>query len=92
MGALSWIVFGLIAGLIAKWFTSGSDPKGCLVTVIIGVVGAAIGGWIGTQLGLGTVTGFDLRSFALAVGGAVVLLLVLQAINGRRLKGSNQAS
>ena len=83
MGALSWIVFGLLAGLIAKWLTSGSDPKGCIVTIVIGIVGAAIGGWIGTQLGLGTVTGFDLRSLGLAVMGSVVLLLVLRAVSGR---------
>jgi uncharacterized membrane protein YeaQ/YmgE (transglycosylase-associated protein family) len=83
MGVISWIVFGLLAGLIAKWLTSGSDPKGCFVTIIIGIVGAAIGGWIGTQLGLGTITGFDLRSLALAVVGAVLLLLVLRAVSGR---------
>lgn len=83
MGALSWIVLGLIAGLIAKWFTSGSDPKGCIVTIVIGIVGAAIGGWVGTQLGLGTVSGFDLRSLALAVAGSVVLLLILRALNRR---------
>jgi len=83
MGVLSWIVSGLLAGLIAKWLTSGSDPKGCLVTVIIGIVGAAIGGWVGTQLGLGTITGFDLRSLALAVLGAVLLLLALRAVSGR---------
>ena len=83
MGALSWIVFGFLAGLIAKWFTSGSDPKGCIVTIVIGIVGAAIGGWIGTQLGFGTITGFDLRSLALAVIGSIVLLLVLRAVSGR---------
>ena len=83
MGALSWIILGLIAGLIAKWFTPGSDPKGCIVTVVIGIVGAAIGGWAGTQLGLGTVSGFDLRSLALAIAGSVVLLLILGALNKR---------
>ena len=83
MGALSWIVMGLLAGLIAKWLTSGSDPKGCLVTIVIGIVGAAIGGWVGTQLGLGTVSGFDLRSVALAVMGSVLLLLILRAVSGR---------
>jgi uncharacterized membrane protein YeaQ/YmgE (transglycosylase-associated protein family) len=83
MGALSWIVFGFLAGLIAKWLTSGSDPKGCIVTIVIGIVGAAIGGWVGTQLGLGNVNGFDLRSFALAVAGSVLLLLALRAISSR---------
>jgi uncharacterized membrane protein YeaQ/YmgE (transglycosylase-associated protein family) len=83
MGALSWIVFGFLAGLIAKWLTSGSDPKGCLMTIVIGIVGAAIGGWVGTQLGMGSISGFDLRSLALAVMGSVVLLLILRAVSGR---------
>jgi len=83
MGALSWIDLGLIAGLIAKWITSGSEPKGCSVTIVIGIVGAALGGWVGTQLGLGTVTGFDLRSLALAIAGSVVLLLILGALHQR---------
>lgn len=88
MGALSWIIFGLLAGMVAKWLTSGSDPKGCLVTIVIGIVGAAIGGWIGSQLGLGTVSGFDLRSFSLAVIGSIVLLLILQAVSGRSKSNS----
>jgi len=83
MGALSWIIFGFLAGLIAKWLTSGSDPKGCIVTIVIGIVGAAIGGWIGTQLGLGNVNGFDLRSFALAVLGSILLLVALRALSAR---------
>ena len=83
MGALSWIVFGFLTGLIAKWLTSGSDPKGCVVTIVIGIVGAAIGGWVGTQLGLGNVSGFDLRSLALAVAGSILLLLVLRAVSAR---------
>jgi len=83
MGALSWIVLGFLAGLIAKWLTSGSDPKGCIVTIVIGIVGAAIGGWVGTQLGLGSVSGFDVRSLALAVMGSIVLLLILRAVSGR---------
>jgi uncharacterized membrane protein YeaQ/YmgE (transglycosylase-associated protein family) len=83
MGALSWIVLGFVAGLIAKWVTSGYEPKGCIVTIVIGIVGAAIGGWVGTQLGLGTVSGFDLRSLALAIAGSVVLLLILGALNKR---------
>ena len=83
MGVLSWILFGLLAGVIAKWFTSGNDPQGCIVTIVIGIVGAANGGWIGTQLGLGTISGFDLRSLALAVMGSILLLLILRAISGR---------
>lgn len=82
MGILSWIIFGLIAGLIARWLTPGAGPKGCLVTSALGIAGGAIGGWIGTQLGLGTVNGFDIRSFFLAVLGAMLLLLAYSQLRG----------
>lgn len=74
MGIISWAVFGLIAGAIAKVIMPGKDPGGFIITILIGVAGALIGGFVGTVLGLGTVTGFDLRSFAIAVGGALILL------------------
>lgn len=74
MGILSWIVFGLIAGVVAKWIMPGDDPGGIIVTIIIGVVGAFVGGYVGTLLGLGTVDGFDVRSFFIAILGAVILL------------------
>lgn len=83
MGFLAWIVFGLLAGLLAKFIMPGNDPGGCFVTVILGIAGAAVGGWIGTQLGFGTVTGFDLRSFGLAIGGSVILLLLYRVLRGR---------
>lgn len=75
MGILSWIVIGLIAGALAKWIMPGDDPGGFIITILIGVAGGLLGGFIGTQLGIGAVTGFNLISLALAVGGAVVLLL-----------------
>lgn len=84
MGILSWIIFGLIAGALAKFIMPGKDPGGCLVTILLGVVGAALGGWIGTQFGLGTVDGFDIRSFGLAVLGALILLAIHRVIAGRR--------
>ena len=84
MGILSWIVFGLIAGALAKWIMPGNDPGGCLVTMILGVVGAFVGGYIGTLLGLGTVTGFDLRSFFVAVLGAIVVLVIYRLATGRK--------
>ena len=74
MGILSWIVFGLIAGALAKWIMPGDDPGGLIITTLIGVLGAFVGGYLGTLLGLGTVSGFDIRSFLIAVGGALVLL------------------
>jgi uncharacterized membrane protein YeaQ/YmgE (transglycosylase-associated protein family) len=76
MGILSWIIFGLIAGILAKFFMPGKDPGGFVVTILIGIAGAIVGGFIGDLLGFGTVTGFNLRSFFVAIVGAMLLLLV----------------
>ncbi|MDL1870999.1 GlsB/YeaQ/YmgE family stress response membrane protein [Deltaproteobacteria bacterium PRO3] len=85
MGILSWIVFGLIAGAIAKFLMPGDDPGGCIMTILLGVAGAVIGGFIASTLGIGGgVTNFDLRSFLVAVGGAMVLLLGYRLLRGRR--------
>ena len=80
MGILSWIVLGLIAGAIARGVMPGRGPKGILVTMVIGIVGAFLGGFIGTALGMGSVDGFDLRSLFLSVVGAVALLLGYRAL------------
>jgi len=74
MGILAWIIFGLIAGALAKFLTPGNDPGGFIVTTIIGIVGAIIGGFIAVQLGYGDISGFDLRSFVIAILGAIILL------------------
>jgi uncharacterized membrane protein YeaQ/YmgE (transglycosylase-associated protein family) len=75
VGILSWIVFGLIAGLIAKWIMPGNDPGGFIVTILIGVAGAVIGGFLASALGYGGVDGFNLGSFFIAVVGSIVLLM-----------------
>lgn len=74
MGIISWIVMGLIVGVLAKWIMPGKDPGGVIVTILIGIAGAFVGGFIGTQLGWGDVSGFNLGSILLAVGGAILLL------------------
>lgn len=84
MGILSWIVFGLIAGALAKLLMPGPDPGGCLVTTIIGIAGAVVGGFVGTRLGFGTVTGFDLGSFLIAILGSVILLAIYRAFQRSR--------
>ena len=83
MGLLSWVVFGLIAGAIAKFLTPGRDPGGCIITIIIGIVGAVLGGMIATWLGYGGISGFDFRSFVIAVLGAILLLFLWRMISGR---------
>lgn len=84
MGIISWIVFGLIAGALAKWIMPGKDPGGMIITILLGVVGAFVGGYVGTLLGLGTVDGFDIRSFFIAIVGAVLLLAAYRMITGKR--------
>jgi len=83
MGWISWIVFGLIAGLIAKFLMPGRDPGGFIITILLGIAGAVIGGFIGNALGFGGVTGFDLRSFFVAVLGSLILLFAYRAIKSR---------
>ena len=83
MGWLTWIVFGLLAGIIAKLIMPGKDPGGFILTVIIGIAGAMLGGFISTQLGFGNISGFDLRSFGIAVLGALLLLFIYHRVRGR---------
>lgn len=80
MGIVSWIVFGLIAGLLAKFVVPGDDPGGFIKTTLLGVAGALIGGFVGTRLGFGDVTGFNVRSFAIASAGAVLVLWIYRMV------------
>ena len=85
MGIIAWIVFGLLAGWVAKLLMPGRDPQGCIITMVIGVLGAVIGGFIGSWLGFGAVTGFNLKSFLIAVVGSVLLLALYHLLRGRRV-------
>jgi uncharacterized membrane protein YeaQ/YmgE (transglycosylase-associated protein family) len=82
MGIISWIVFGLIAGILAKLIMPGKDPGGMIVTILIGIAGAMVGGYISTFFGYGNVSGFDIRSLGIAIGGAIVLLFVYRTLKG----------
>ncbi|TDU70820.1 putative membrane protein YeaQ/YmgE (transglycosylase-associated protein family) [Prosthecobacter fusiformis] len=84
MGILSWIILGLLAGGIAKFLMPGKDPGGCFITILLGIVGAAVGGWIGTQLGFGSVQQFDLRGLGIAILGSLILLLIYRMVAGRK--------
>jgi uncharacterized membrane protein YeaQ/YmgE (transglycosylase-associated protein family) len=84
MGILLWAVFGLIAGAIAKYLMPGNAPGGIVATIILGIIGAVVGGFLGTLLGFGNISGFDLRSMALAVGGGLVVLLIYGLTSKRR--------
>lgn len=74
MGILTWIIFGLIAGALAKMIMPGNQSMGWLMTIILGIVGAFVGGFVGSLLGLGTVDEFSFGSMALAVVGALIVL------------------
>ncbi|HEX7181832.1 MAG TPA: GlsB/YeaQ/YmgE family stress response membrane protein [Thermoanaerobaculia bacterium] len=85
MGLIAWVVLGLIAGVIAKLLMPGRDPGGCIVTILIGIVGALLGGFLSTALGFGGLSGdLDWRSLIIAVLGSIVLLVIWRMIRGRR--------
>jgi uncharacterized membrane protein YeaQ/YmgE (transglycosylase-associated protein family) len=80
MGFIVWIVLGLIAGALAKFIMPGRDPGGIIVTILIGIAGALIGGFLSTKLGYGAVDGLDIRSIVIAVIGAIILLILFRVI------------
>lgn len=80
MGILSWILIGLIVGALAKWIMPGPDPGGMIVTILLGIAGAFVGGAIASAMGLGTFTGFNLGSLLIAVGGALLLLFAYRKL------------
>ncbi|MCG8391902.1 MAG: GlsB/YeaQ/YmgE family stress response membrane protein [Pseudomonadales bacterium] len=80
MGILSWIVFGLIAGIIAKWIMPGKDPGGFIITILLGIAGAFVGGWLGSLVGMGSMGSFSLGSFVTAIVGALVLLFLYRVV------------
>ncbi|HAU5064119.1 TPA: GlsB/YeaQ/YmgE family stress response membrane protein [Citrobacter amalonaticus] len=81
MGIIAWIVFGLIAGVIAKLIMPGRDGGGFILTCILGIVGAVVGGCLATMFGIGgTISGFNLHSFLVAVVGAIVVLVVFRLV------------
>jgi uncharacterized membrane protein YeaQ/YmgE (transglycosylase-associated protein family) len=85
MGILSWIVLGLVAGILAKWLMPGPDPGGIIMTILLGIAGAVVGGMAASSLGYGGMSGFDLRGLMIAVGGALLLLIGYRLIANRAL-------
>ena len=83
MGTLSWLLLGLIAGSLAKFVMPGKDPGGFFVTILIGMAGGVIGGFLGSLIGLGKIESFDLGGIFIATVGAIVLILVYRLIRKR---------
>jgi uncharacterized membrane protein YeaQ/YmgE (transglycosylase-associated protein family) len=85
LGIISWIVFGLIAGIIAKLIMPGRDPGGCIITMLLGVAGAFVGGFLYRLFtGREVFFRFDIGSIVVAVLGAVVILAIYRLVAGRR--------
>jgi uncharacterized membrane protein YeaQ/YmgE (transglycosylase-associated protein family) len=86
MGIIGWILLGLLAGIIAKALLPGDDPGGFIITTIIGVVGALLGGFLARAFGIGDPIDefFDISTWLAAIIGAIVLLLIYRMVVGRR--------
>lgn len=84
MGILSWIIVGAIAGILGKFIVPGPDKGGIIWTMVLGIVGALIGGWISSALGFGGVTGLDFRSLIIAVLGAALLVILVRLFQRSR--------
>jgi uncharacterized membrane protein YeaQ/YmgE (transglycosylase-associated protein family) len=86
VGVIAWIALGLFAGAIARAIIPGeTEPRGCIGTTAVGILGALIGGFIATALDIGRIEDFfDLGTWLIAIGGSILLLLVINAIVGSR--------
>jgi uncharacterized membrane protein YeaQ/YmgE (transglycosylase-associated protein family) len=80
-GILGWIVVGLIAGVLAKWIMPGRDPGGIFVTILIGIVGGVLGGFIATRLGI---DGGNIVNILIATAGAILLLFLYRLVARNR--------
>jgi uncharacterized membrane protein YeaQ/YmgE (transglycosylase-associated protein family) len=86
MGILSWIILGAIAGTIGKLIMPGDDPGGFIITIVLGIAGALVGGFIASALGFGGVNGLNIWSIVIAILGAILLLFIYRLVMGRRAK------
>lgn len=85
MSILAWIVVGLIAGAIAKMLMSGNDPGGIIVTILLGIAGAIVGGFIAVALNISNgIDDFDIGTIVLAVLGAMLILFGYRLVAGQR--------
>ena len=86
MGLLTWILFGAVAGLLAQFIVGGGVGLGVrniVITTLLGIAGAIVGGLVSVALGYGDVTGFNVRSLAIAVCGAIGVILVFRVVSSR---------
>ena len=84
MGLLTWILIGLVAGVLAELLVGGPGGfgiEGLIITTVLGIVGAVVGGFISSALGYGDVTGFNIRSVVIALVGAILVIVVWRGLN-----------
>ncbi|MER7817321.1 GlsB/YeaQ/YmgE family stress response membrane protein [Streptomyces sp. NPDC096153] len=86
MGIIAWILIGLLAGMIAKLLMPGKDPGGIIITMLIGIAGGLLGGWLGKVIfGVDSIDGFfDLSTWVAAIVGSLILLVVYRLVAGGR--------
>lgn len=80
MGVILWIIFGALVGWVASLIMKTDAQQGILLNIIVGIVGATIGGWLMSSFGKSAITGFNVSSFIVAVIGAVVLIAVVKVL------------
>jgi uncharacterized membrane protein YeaQ/YmgE (transglycosylase-associated protein family) len=81
--AIGWLIIGFLAGSVSGWVVGVRSAQGCLPTIVVGIIGAIVGGWLSEQMGLGQVQGF-IGALVFATLGAIVVRIVLRAIEGTR--------
>ncbi|MBW9258585.1 MAG: GlsB/YeaQ/YmgE family stress response membrane protein [Candidatus Thiodiazotropha sp. (ex. Lucinisca nassula)] len=80
MGIISWVILGLIAGALAKWLMPGKDGGGIFITMLLGIAGALVGGYIGEFLGIGNSGGLSLSNILTATAGAFLILFAYRLV------------
>ncbi len=89
MGIILWIIFGALVGWVASKIMKTDQEQGAILNIVVGIIGALIGGWVMSFFGQSGVTGFNIWSFLVALLGAIVLIGIVRAIRGA---GSNKGA
>lgn len=87
MGILSWIFLGLVAGALAKFIMPGKDPGGFIITILLGVLGAVVAGFLGSFFGWGKVQSFDLWGIFISTLGAILVLIIYRQVRKAKASG-----
>ncbi|MDX1522032.1 MAG: GlsB/YeaQ/YmgE family stress response membrane protein [Anaerolineae bacterium] len=80
LNIILWIIYGLVVGVLAKFIMPGRDPGGLIVTILLGIAGAFVGGFLASLVGLGSLTSFSLSNLIISVLGAIILLAIYRAM------------